>query len=349
MKKILVIFTGGTIGSQTSNKVIEVNESFSYYLINEYSKSEHNRDVTFETIQLLNTLSENLIPTDWMLIIKTISELDFEKYEGIILTHGSDTLPFTSVALSYTLNWIPIPLVLTASNLSLNNPKSNGLRNFSNSVDFILDNNTPGIFVLYENSGGEAIVHLGSRLNSAVYLVDKFYSIKGVNYGKMIESKFHKNQNPLNPSADRLILSREKINLEDIRFSTSFTFIKPFPGLNYEYYKFSTQKPKAILHSLYHSGTACTNESERHHYSLLEFIKYCKSNDIDVYILPLQDVTSDLYSSTVKIIAEGAIPLENISQEAAIVKLMLAYGMFNSKEQILNFIKNKNLFFEFIV
>ncbi|MGE5329223.1 MAG: asparaginase [Deltaproteobacteria bacterium] len=349
MQKILVIFTGGTIGSRTSNKVIDVDESFSYYLLNEYHNSAYKRNVTFETIQLLNMLSENLIPIDWMLIVKTISELDFKKYDGIILTHGSDTLPFTSVALSYILNWIPIPLVLTASNFSLDNPKSNGLRNFINSVDFILDNKHSGIFVVYENSDGESIVHLGSRLNSAVYLVDKFYSTKGVNYGKMIDSKFHRNQNPLNPDINEITLPREKISLDNLSFSTNFKFIKPFPGLNYEYYKFSDTKPKAVLHSLYHSGTACTSEAEKNHYSLLEFIKYCKSNDIDVYILPLQDSNSNLYSSTVKIIAKGAIPLENISQEAAIVKLMLAYGMFSSKEQIIDFIKNKNLYFEFIV
>lgn len=345
MKKILVIFTGGTIGSKKTDKTINVDDSTSYYLLDQYNNSEYKNEVLLEMSQPLNILSENLIPKDWMVLYETLSQLDLAAYKGIIITHGTDTLPFTSAAISYLFNWSPIPVVITASNYPLEDGRSNGFRNFVNSVEFILNDNIPGVFVIFENNRGESTVHLGTRLIQAVSFTHEFDSVNSIIFGKMEDYKFVKYEHPSNPPLEEFRKPKKRVSLPRINFANDIVYIKPYPGLNYEYYDFSAQKPSAVLHDLYHSGTACTRMDDRFQHSLISFIDQCIDNDIEVFISPIKDVSGDLYISSNKLLQAGAHSLPNISIEASIVKLMLAYGCFTDENSIHKFMK-ESLFYE---
>lgn len=348
MKKILVVFTGGTIGSKLNNKIIDVDKSLAYYLLDCYNNSNLKREVEFDTIHPLNILSENLVPNDWITMYNTISKIDSSKYQGIIITHGSDTLPFTSTALSYLLNQTDIPIVITASNRPLEDKNSNGLRNFINSVNFIIDNNIPGIFVVFENNAGQSTVHLGTRLTEASPFNHAFDSFNSLTFGNNTDKGFVRNTHKLNPEVSMFKEKHEKFKCSNINFSSDILYISPRPGLNYKFFDFSKIKPKAVLHDLYHSGTACTRITPDHYYSLIDFTKYCAVHDVDIYISPITNVSDNLYASSDLLIKYGGFPLQNISVEAAIVKLMLAYGSLDNKKQIYEFLNNKTLFFEYI-
>ena len=111
--------------------------------------------------------------------------------------------------------------------------------------------------------------------------------------------------------------------------------IKPYPGLNYA--SFNLENVDAVLHDLYHSGTACASTQWGEKYSLLEFIKRCQEQNIKVYLAPaIKSV--DAYQSTRALIEQGAEMIWNMSIEAAYVKLMLAYGNFSDEQQIMAFI-----------
>lgn len=348
MKKILVIFTGGTIGSKKTDNTINVDDSTSYYLLDQYNNSEYKNEVLFEMSQSLNILSENLIPKDWLVLYETLSQLDLAAYNGIIITHGTDTLPFTSAAISYLFNWSPIPVVITASNYPLEDGRSNGFDNFVNSVEFILNDNIPGVFVIFENNWGESIVHLGTRLIQAVPFTHEFDSINSIIFGKMEDYKFVKYEHPSNPPLEEFRKPKQSVNLPRINFANDIVYIKPYPGLNYEYYDFSARKPRAVLHDLYHSGTACTRMDDRFQHSLISFIDQCIDNDIEVFISPIKDISGDLYISSNKLLQAGAHSLPNISIEASIVKLMLAYGCFTDENSIHKFMK-ESLFYESLI
>lgn len=348
MKKILVIFTGGTIGSKKTNNTINVDDSSSYYLLKTYNDSEYKRDVSFITNQPLNILSEDMIPNDWLIINRSISKIPFSDFDGIIITHGTDTLPFTSSAVSYLSNYVPIPIVLTASNYPLEDLRSNGLRNFASAVDFILDQSLPGVFVIFENNNGDSLVHLGTRLMQAAPFTNEFDSVNSIIFGKVENQKFYRCDHPLNPVIEELQFPRERVSSSKITFSTEIMYMRPHPGLDYNYFNFSnSRKPRAILHDLYHSGTACTRKTENY-MSLVDFTIYCLSIGIDVYIAPIKNINTDLYLTSDTLIEYGAFPLQNISVEAALVKLMLAYGSFDVKAYIRDFVNGTALFFEYI-
>lgn len=350
MKKILVIFTGGTIGSVKNENTINVNESSSYCLLDLYDKYQDKRDVKFDILQPFNILSEDLIPNDWLVLYNTLTSVNIMNYDGIIILHGTDTLPYTSAALSYLFNHTPIPIVLTASNYPIDDSRSNGLINFINSVDFILNNKISGVFVIFQNVLGDILVHIGTRLtNACTYDFEgqfNFDSFNSVPFGRINMGTFIRNNHYLNPDIDMFHQNKISLNISEIQFSSDVLYISPRPGLNYSHFDFSKVKPKAVIHNLYHAATACTRETLGNLYSLAHFTSYCINKNVDVYICPITNLSGDMYQSLRIIIDYKGIPLQNISIEAAIVKVMLAYGIFKDKDEINDFLLNKTLFFE---
>lgn len=346
--KILLLFTGGTIGSSTKDSIINIDSSARYHLLEKYAKFSDRNGVSFDIYEPLSILSENLIPSDWTSLIDSIKSKPLDEYSGIIVTHGTDTLPYTSAVLSYAFNALSIPLVVVASNSPLGESESNGLHNFIAAVNFISDAAIPGIFVVYQNATGESIVHLGSRLTEALPFTHQFRSQKDAYFGKMIGEKFIHNKSATYSPSITEILNREVFTFDTLSFSDQILCITPYPGLNYAMFDFSVSRPKAVLHDLYHSGTACVRLSDANNqYSLLNFVHRCKSKNIDFYVAPLSVATGTRYATSAEFLDAGVIPMPDISTEAAIAKLSLAYGSFQDRNTIQEFL-NRDIFFEFI-
>lgn len=341
MDRILVVFTGGTIGSRVSNSIIDVDESTGYYLLNLFDKNV-DMDVNFDVIQPINILSENYTPEHWQLLYQSLRKVDMVDYKGIIITHGTDTLPYTSAIISFLFNYTSIPIVITGSNFALDDEKSNGLDNFTNSVYFIINNGLPGIYTIYQNSSGENIVYLGTRLREADSYHDQFHSYGNVNLGQIKDGVFLMHANKINPTKDIILNAREKLLDEEVRFTNTILAIKPYPGLDYNFFDLDNYRPKAILHSLYHSGTGCIKEGV---YSLPGFISKCKDKQIPIYLMSFKNINKELYITSCELLQKGVIPLQNITFEAACAKLNIAYNQ--SEYDPVEYMK-KELFFEYL-
>ncbi|WP_138753825.1 asparaginase [Paenibacillus sinopodophylli] len=348
MKQLLVVFTGGTIGSKKQGSGIDVDGAGSYSLIDDYNNGEHQRnDVQLHAIQPLNILSENMTTNDWITLAAAIRRLDLTLYSGLIITHGSDTLAYSAAMMGYLFAGISIPLILTASNYPLADERSNGRRNFANAIAFAAQEQLPGVFALYENDTGKALVYLGTRITQCASFTDQFGSPYGIPYGTIVDSRFEWYPHERNPKPESLRSSSKSTWIWDegsLRLETSIVYIKPYPGLNYDYYDFSSNQPKAVLHDLHHSGTACAMEEGP--YSLPRFIKACRAQGIDVYICPIKDRSDSLYSSSLRLIEAGAIVIEKLSVEAALTKLMLAYGLYEDAAEARAFATESILYYE---
>ena len=338
--KILVILTGGTIGSKAEGTVIDVNQAAAYMLIQLY-REKYGNDVTFEVIQPLNVLSENMNPSHWEVLLSTLAKVDFANYDGVIITHGSDTISYTSALVGYCYRHVQIPIILIASNYNLQDSRSNGLSNFYHAVCFIKDKTAKGVFVIFRNNKEESIVYLATRMIEADTYCDQFSTYGGTDFGKMINSHFVATLGKQNPTTKELAAPKEKIEIEEYRFSKRVLLVRPYPGLDYSYINLD-ENIGAVLHCTYHSSTACS-KSENH--SASDFVKRCKEKEIPVYMCSFKQDVSRLYASSTEILAAGAIPLMNISTEAAYTKLMLAYNLLNTNQE--EFMK-ENIYYEIL-
>jgi L-asparaginase len=329
MKNILVVFTGGTIGSVAAGGTINTSETTSFKLIQLFQQHyEYHRQIHFDTIQPLQILSENLAPPAWKTLIAAIEAARLGQYDGIIITHGTDTLAYTACAISFYFNAIKIPMLLVSSDYPLDHPKANGVENFICAVEFILQIKKPGVFVPYRNQQQTTRLHQGTRLACSLQLSGDFFSVQGKSYMQFENRQF----SLLNPPANQAPSQSTPLKAG---FSERIFMVKPYPGLDYT--RFNLDNVDAVLHDLYHSGTACASLQWGENYALVEFIHRCEKQGIAVYLAPAIK-SADAYQSTRILMEQGAKIIWNMSIEAAYVKLLLAYGNFNDKQEILDFI-----------
>lgn len=351
MKRVLTVFTGGTIGSRNTDGAIQVNASGSYYLIDKYESSPQRREVQLDTIQPLNILSENLVPDDWNTLIAALRETDMQQYDGIVVTHGSDTLAYTAAMLSYACAGTQVPIILVASGHPLDDPRSNGLSNFAAAIDYIEGGYPPGVFVIYRNDRNESVVYLGTRISQCLPFTDQFDCPYGVPYGRMADGQFIPDGHRLNPSADELRAHAAERRAESTaksgwKIASGVMYIRPFPGLDYTMYNFAGGAPKAVLHDLFHSGTA--NAGSAPHHSLLQFAEHCREHGVDLYLCPLKDSSGALYDSSLKLIEAGVTFIERMSAEATLMKLTAAYSQFDDRSDVRRYVLDETVFFEHI-
>lgn len=328
MKKILVFFTGGTIGSKISGDIINVENDGKFSLIQAYER-HFGKETKFECKQVLNILSENISFNHWEILIHSLSLVDTSQYSGIIITHGSDTLVYTSALLGMYFRHIDIPVYIIASNKPIGEKGSNGLFNFASAVKQIQIGKYKGVFTLYEK------VYLPTRIMPADTFWDKFSS-----YG---ENEYLKNADFFGVSERMLFEKREKLFDDNIKLQNKVLLIHGYPGIDYSVFDFS-KKPCCVLFVPYHSGTACASNEFGTNYSLAEFIKRCITQNIMVYICGIKK-TNAVYDTLHSIISAGSIPLYNISEVSAYMKLLIAYNQHNYS---VNEIMSQNLYFEIV-
>ena len=111
MKRILMIGTGGTIASGKTAEGLMPELTSEQLLSFVPAVSSLCRA---ECLQLLSLDSTNLAPTHWLLIAKAIRER-YDRYDGFVISHGTDTMAYTAAALSYLIQGARKPIILTGA------------------------------------------------------------------------------------------------------------------------------------------------------------------------------------------------------------------------------------------
>ncbi|MDD2722968.1 MAG: asparaginase [Methylovulum sp.] len=328
-KNILLVFTGGTIGSTTTAGTIDTSDTASFKLLQLFQQRyPGHQQIAFKTIQPLNVLSENLAPAVWTELIAAIENEQPGQYDGIIITHGTDTLSFTAAALSFYFHALGLPMLLVSSDFPLDDGRANGLDNFICAVEFIRQSPQSGVFVPYRNQGQAMQVHQGARLAASLQLSGDFFSVQNKSFMQYDGAMF----SVLNP-----LKIRQHTNYGlTAKFAGRVLLLRPYPGLDYR--AVNLDHVDAVLHDLYHSGTACVSSEWGKQHSLLEFAKRCQQQDISVYLAPALE-SPNAYQSTRALVEQGGKMLWNLSIEAAYVKLLLAYGNFTKEEDMVAFME----------
>ena len=329
MKKILLVFTGGTIGSQIVTGTIDTCSSSGFKLLKMFAEQDGNADtVHFTTVQPLQILSENLHPSHWTEIIAAIESADLTRFDGVIVTHGTDTLAFSAAALGLYFHSLSIPMLLVSSDLPLDDPHANGLPNFLCAVEFIRQTKSTGVFVAYKNRNATMQVYIATRLASCLQLSSDFIGLQSRAFMTFADGEF-------NVEAAITAAERRNFPCKPV-FTKKILLIRPYPGLDYS--DFNLNGIDVVLHDLYHSGTACASALRGEQYSLSAFISRCRQLNLNLYLAPgIRSESS--YSSTRQLLDSGATMIWNMSLEAAYAKLLLAYGNFGDLTTINNFLE----------
>ena len=340
MTKIKVLLTGGTIGSKVYKSIADITDNAPNRLFNSFRASRPDSAVEFDSETLFNILSENITLNHWQELYCRINEIIDADYDGIIITHGTDTLAYTASFLAFMFADVRIPVLLVSSNYPLSSGKTNGYENFNTAVDFISTVKLRGVYVPFF-ANEKMTIHLGSKLLQAQSSSSYFKSFGDVWFGEFSDGIFQWNNNPHNPTVEE-IQSSSNISLPPLRELKNIFCIAPYPGLDYSIISFA-ENPVAVLHNLYHSGTACTASLDEKT-SVLSFAKKCIEKGIDFYASPF-DSCYTLYHTSKSMNDIGIKFIKNMSFESAYAKLVIAYSIFENNDERQDFIEN-NIAFE---
>ncbi len=278
MTKIKLIFTGGTIASAATEKgILPVSDNTEPIILRKFKESypNINNKTEFDCEIIMNKLSENMELSDWEHILSYLKNTDFKAYDGIIITHGTDTLAYFAALLSVFEKNLP-PVYIVSSDKVLEDKTANGLINFLFAVNEIISGeHQNGIYVPYRNTNGIITVHKGYQIIQSEILSDNFFSADSV---------------PPRPK-----------NLKNfLGFKKGVVILNCYVGMDFSL--IDLKKVTSVIIKAYHGGT--TNESE-----ILKLLSRLKSYGASAPSLMLASVNypdkEKQYSSTVRLENQG--------------------------------------------
>ena len=321
LPKISILGTGGTIASRIDYKTGAVNPAFSaeelYSIIPELSDYAN-----INTELISNIASEQMNPEDWKNMAEKVIEKIKDENQGIIIGHGTDTMAYTSAALSFALVNCPIPVILTGAQRSTDRPSSDASLNMISSVIVASKNQLNGVYLAMHSSieDNEVSIHCGTRVRkNHTSRRDAFQSIgiepiAIVNQGNVtINKKFNDNKN--------------KFEIK-VNFDENVSLLKFHPGFNPKIIdSIVDSNAKGIIlegTGLGHVNSKCNSAIKRaiDKGMFVGMTSQCLNGRIKMTV----------YSAGRDLLKLGVIPLEDMLPETALVKLMWAYGNYKDEE-----------------
>lgn len=170
-KKILMIGTGGTIASkQTENGLspgLTPEDILSYI--------PKVKDVCeVETLQIFNIDSTNITPEHWEILTRTLEE-QYDKYDGFVICHGTDTLGYTAAALSYMIQNSRKPIVITGAQKPINMDVTDAKTNLLDSFIYAAEDESQDVNIVFN---GKVIV--GTRAKKV--FAKSYNAFESINY-----------------------------------------------------------------------------------------------------------------------------------------------------------------------
>mgnify|MGYP003587628751 CR=1 FL=1 len=322
---ILVVYTGGTIGmvqDPESGALHPINMDLLYQSIPVLKNFNYKID-TYSFDPLLD--SSNMKPDFWIKLARIIEE-NYELYDGFVVLHGTDTMSYTASVLSFMLENLNKPVILTGSQLPLGVVRTDGRDNIINSIEMAAakDDETPlipEVCICFENK-----LFRGNRTNK--YNAENFEAFVSGNYpalakvGVYIRYKHHL---ILKPNFKKL---KVHYNLD-----SNVAILKLFPGISENVVKsiLSINGLKAVVMETYGSGNAPTEKwfidslKSAIDKGIIVFnVTQCKSGSVEI----------GKYETSVDLGKIGVIGGYDITTESAIAKLMFLLGKNISYDEI---------------
>ena len=313
-KKILLLTTGGTIASMPGGEGLEPHRSD--VMERELNQVRTYYDIAVEDVMCLD--SSNIRPEEWQLIARRIFE-HREGYDGIVVSHGTDTMAYTASAVTFMLPNIDLPVVFTGSQLPLADMLSDGPDNLRTAFAMAASDH-PGVFLAFDRKvmlGCRAVKVRASGF-SAFESVNARYAARVSNRGLVADPEVL----PHPAGEPRLCLE----------MSHNVFLLKLTPGLNPAVFDMlAAMGYKGIVVEAF--GLGGVNVLHRG----LRGIHRAVEDGISVVITTqcLYD-SADLqvYQVGKKLLELGVIQARDMTSEAAMTKLMWAIGQGMAPEQI---------------
>ena len=270
--------------------------------------------------------SSNIDPGVWVKMAEIIEE-SYDDFDGFVILHGTDTMAYTASALSFMLENLAKPVILTGSQLPIGLLRTDGRENLITAIEIAaaIENYSPAVpevCIFFDNK-----LTSGNRTTkmSAEHF-DAFYS---PNYHLLAEVglhlKYFHNLISYPQKEQKLIVHKS--------FDTNVAILKLFPGINRKLVNAITKTDglRGLIIETFGSGNAPTYQ-----WFLDDLKQFIDKGGIILNVTQCHggSVEMGLYETSRQMLAAGVVSGKDITSEASVTKLMHLLGRYSSKEQV---------------
>ncbi|MBR3403530.1 MAG: asparaginase [Parasporobacterium sp.] len=322
-KKILIIYTGGTIGMQKTDHGLSPQKERFHRQLEEIPELYAGEMPLWEIIDMDPLLdSSNIAVREWNEIGQMIAQ-NYAVYDGFIVLHGTDTMAYTASALSFMLKNNTKPVILTGSQIPLCEIRNDARDNLITALLLAADDRIHEVCLYF---GGKLL--RGNR--SSKFSADDLIAFDSPNYLPLaeagIEIRFREEgllKSPDGPFSLQL--------LKEIPIGV----IKVFPGIQFELFDpIMTEKLKGVVIETFGAGNIPGNADQ-----LLPIIEKAAKNGTIIIVCsqcPHGRVSLGTYETSSQLRSAGAVSGYDITTEAAVAKLYYLFSRGLSREGIID-------------